>query len=433
MQSTRPIIVGASFRTAQAGLRERLYMDQATRQQTYTELPDLGLQQAIILSTCDRVEIITCSEDEERAVQVLERFFAQRAGISTSQMSEQLFRCHDEEAVLHFFNVICALDSHMIGEAQILGQIKESVTEAQAANMIGHELDELIRAGFNLAKRVRSQTKIGEGAVSVASAAIRFARDLHGDLSNCRGLLIGLGETGLLMQEQFTHAGLDQWMLTGSARRTERVAGRLNCHFVPWDKLDSGLARADIIVTAAGTGRFLVTQPQIRKALKQRRHKPIFLLDAGVPADIDPVLEDESDAFLYTLEDIERLAERGQLDRQDAAEQARKIVREAVAEYRHTQAEKEGIPALVALRALFNQTRDGVLADHPNADASEATRLLVNRLLHRPSEALRDMASEGDAADIRDTITVNRVLERMFGISDTTRTTPGTDGEGENK
>lgn len=433
MQSSRPIIVGASFRTAQAGLREQFYLDQAARQEAYQALRALDLPQAVILSTCDRVEIVACASDEEKATQALEGFFAKRVGRSPKQVSDQLFRYRDEEAVQHFFDVICALDSNMIGEAQILGQVKEAVAEAQAAGMVGPDLDEMLQAGFNLAKRVRSQTKIGEGAVSVASAAIRFARDLHGDLSGCRGLLIGLGETGLLMHEQFSHAGLDQWMLTSSARRTERMAGRLNCHFVPWDKLASGLARADVVVTAAGTGRFLVTLPQIRQAVKERRHKPIFLLDAGVPADIDPALEEESDAFLYTLEDIERLAERGQLDRKDAAEEARRITREAVAEFRHAQAEKEGIPALIALRTLFNQTRDGVLADHPNADASEATRLLVNRLLHRPSEALRGMAGEGDAADFRDTITVNRVLERMFGISDTTRSRPDEDGEGEEK
>ncbi|WP_259781172.1 glutamyl-tRNA reductase [Aestuariispira ectoiniformans] len=433
MQSTRPIIVGASFRTAQAGLRERLYLDQASRQEAYRKLAELGLSQAVILSTCDRVEIIACTDDEEGALRQLETFLAARTEMPPKQVTEQLFRYCDEEAVQHLFQVISALDSQMIGEAQILGQIKEAVAEAAAADMIGSELDELLQAGFNLAKRVRSQTKIGEGAVSVASAAIRFARDLHGDLSNCRGLLIGLGETGLLMHEQFSHAGLEQWMLTGSARRTERVAGRLNCHYLPWENLATGIARADVIVTASGSGRFLVTLPQIRQALKERRHKPIFLLDTGIPADIDPALEEERDAFLYTLEDIERLAERGQRDRQDAADEARRIVRETVAEYRHAQAEKEGVPALVGLRALFNQTRDGVLADHPNADASEATRLLVNRLLHRPSEALRGMAGEGDAADFRDTITVNRILERMFGISDINAPKADRDGEGENE
>lgn len=433
MQSTRPIIVGASFRTAQAGLRDRLYLDQAARQDAYIRLRDAGITQAVILSTCDRIEIITCCGDDETTVQTLESFLSARAESSPKQVTEQLFRCYDEEAVKHFFDVICALDSHMIGEAQIFGQVKDAVAEANTAGMVGHELDEMLQAGFNLAKRVRSQTRIGEGAVSVASAAIRFARDLHGDLSKCRGLLIGLGDTGQLLQDQFCHAGLDQWMLTGTARRTERIAGRLNCHFLPWEKLASGLARADVIVTASGNGRFLLGPAMVRKALKERRNKPFFLLDAGIPADIDPVLEKESDAFLYTLEDIERLAERGQSDRREAAEQARRIVTEALNEFRHTQAEKDGIPALVALRALFNQTRDGVLADHPNADATEATRLLVNRLLHRPSEALRGMASEGDAADIRDMITVNRVLARMFGITDMAHGIQDQDGEGEDK
>ncbi|RED48063.1 glutamyl-tRNA reductase [Aestuariispira insulae] len=417
MSGIRPVIVGASYRTVPSGTRDKLYLDRAARQSLQEKLRRDGIDQALILSTCDRVEVLICSPDGEPHCQQVQRHLAAHAGLSFGKISDLLYRLYDDEAVSHLFTVICALDSHMIGEAQIFGQVKEAITESQEADMIGTELADLSNSAVALAKRVRSQTRIGEGAISVASAAVRLARDLHGNLADCRALLIGLGETGLLLREQMQLAGLTGWMMAGSARRTERMAAKIGAHFTPTEQLPAALEQADLVVTAAGNGRYLIDVEMAETIIRARRRKPVLFLDCGIPADIDPGLDALDDVFLYGLSDIEQLAEKGQLDRQEAAEEARQMVREAVGDYRRIQAEKDGIPMLVTLRRHFELIRANLLADHPNASAEEATRLLVNRLLHQPSEALRALAGQGDAADLRDTITVNRVLEQLFDLA----------------
>lgn len=412
---SRPYAVGASFRSADARIRDRLFVEPPAVPALLSEARDAGLDPVFNLSTCDRVEMIGTAEDPAAAAATAERLLRGRLdGVSAS--GDAFYRLYDIDAVRHVFRIACALDSQMVGESQILGQLKDSVQAGTEAGTVHGELDRLVQAGLSLAKRVRSTTRIGEGAVSAAAAAVKVAQDLHGSLTRCRALLVGLGETGWLIAEQFQRAGIGTLDLTGPSRRTEREAGRRGVSFRPWDKLAKALAQADVVITAAGRGAYLIDADAAQAALDARRARPILIVDAGVPADVDPSVDTLSDAFLYTLSDIERLAEKGQLDRKAEAREAEAMVESAVADWRRSQAEREGVPGLVALREHFDRLRDEVLSRHPNAGPDEATRLLVNRLLHEPSERLRAIAGEGEAADLRDTITVNRVLERLFAL-----------------
>ncbi|WP_420725061.1 glutamyl-tRNA reductase [Hwanghaeella sp. LZ110] len=411
----RPYIVGASFRTADARIRDRLFVEPPAQPEFLAACRDAGLTQLVSLSTCDRVELIGTSTDPERASGTAERRLRSRLeGMSVPEST--FYRLYDVDAVAHVFRIASALDSQMIGESQILGQLKDAVQVASDAGMIQGELDRLMQTSFALAKRVRSTTRIGEGAVSAAAAAVKVAQDLHGTMARCRALLIGLGETGGLIAEQFQRAGIGVLDLTGPSRRTEREAARRGLTYQDYEKLDRALAHSDIVITAAGRGRYLLDSDSVTKALEARRSKPILLIDAGIPLDIDPAVDTLPDAFLYTMEDIERLAEKGQLDRKAEAAEAAAMVDSALIDWRRSQAEREGVPGLIALREQFDRLREDVLNRHPSADAAEATRLLVNRILHEPSETLRAIASEGGAADLRDTITVNRVLERLFAL-----------------
>ena len=344
-----------------------------------------------------------------------QRVLVSRAG-GGAALDRGFYRLYDTDAVEHLFKVACALDSQMVGEAQILGQVKAAVQASEDAGMIAPPLDRLVQTAYQLAKRVRTSTRIGEGAVSVAAAAVRVAQDVHGDISRCRALLIGLGETGALMADQFKRSGLGTMDMTGPSRRTAREAARRNHHFIPFEELEDALVNSDIVVTASGHGRYLTDRAVMDRVVKARRHKPILLLDCGIPRDIDPDVDAVEDAFLYTLQDVERLAQRGQMDRKAEAAEAGEMVRAAVADRRRVDSEREVVAGLVALRRHFEVLRDDVLAKHPNADNQEITRLLINRLLHEPSEALRAIASAGADADLKDTITVNRVLSRLFDI-----------------
>ncbi len=410
-----PFVVGLSFRTADARIRDRLYVEPGALPGYLTAAKEMGLTQILPLSTCDRVELIGSAADAELACAMAEALMRTRLE-GTSVPPTAFYRLRDIDAVRHVFRIACALDSQMIGESQILGQLKEAVQAATMAGMIQGDLDRLMQAAFALAKRVRSTTRIGEGAVSAAAAAVKVAQDLHGRLDRCRALLVGLGETGALIAEQFQRAGIGVLDLTGPSRRTEREAARRGLAFQDFGRIEQALLHSDVVITAAGRGRYLIDHDMVAHALSARRSKPILLVDAGIPLDVDPAVDDLEDAFLYSLEDIERLAEKGQLDRRAEAMEAGAMVDAAVIDWRRGQAEREGVPGLVALREQFDRLRDEVLQRHPNADAAEATRLLVNRILHAPSETLRAIAGDGGAADLRDTITVNRVLERLFAL-----------------
>lgn len=416
--SRRPFVIGANYQTCPSGLRDKLFLDSKERSSFRKQLVSDGFNEVLIISTCDRVEVFGCYDDAELACKTIQLMLEKHAPATKKEASEIFQRLYDDDAINHLFNICTALHSQMIGEAQVLGQMKEAYADSQTDQAMGHDLDHLLQTAFNLAKRVRSQTKIGEGAVSVASAGAKLARDIHGDITKSRGLLFGLGETGQLLLEQFNAAGMENWMLSGTSRRTERYAKRLDCHYVPQDELESQLENCDILITASGIGRFLLDIDSFERLLEARRYKPFLIIDCGIPQDIDPAIDKINGVFRYQIEDLERLAERGQTDREQEAQQARKMVQEAVRDYRRTLAEKDGIPALVGLREHFDKTRQNVLEEHSQLDATEATRLLVNRLLHRPSEALRAMAAHGEPADLKDWITVNRILEQLFTISE---------------
>lgn len=391
------LVVGADHRSTDAGFRERLFLDEAARSSVLSRLSDCGIEQAAILSTCDRVEIYAVAEGRAQAVTEIEKVLAEQSGLSLNKVSDQVSRRYDDDAHRRLFRTACALESAVIGESQVLGQVKEAYVEAQNQNMVGKELEALFQAAFSIAKQVRHETKIGEGAVTVASAAIRAARDVHGDLADCRLLLIGLGDVGNVLLEQFRLSGLRHTVLTGRARRVERAATAMGCHFLPYEEIPQGLVSADIVIAALSAGRYAVTAKECRAALSARRGTPIIFFDCGAPEDLDPEIAEIDQAFLFTLSDIERMARDGRFSRQDEADQAERMVDEAVLAYRRDRDGLKGTPAVMALREHFDAVRRHVLEQHRKADVEEATRLLVTHLLHHPMAELRQLAGSDPA------------------------------------
>lgn len=412
------VVVGANHRTADPLLRDRLFVDEAAEGDFLARLrAEGGLAEALLLSTCDRVEIQGLAEDAPKAIAAARRLFAETVGMAPDTLAGHVYALTGEEALRQLFAVPAGLDSQIVGETQVTGQVRAAHARARDAGHLGAELDRLLQEAYATAKRVRAQTDVGEAPVSLAAAASDVARDLFGDLAGCRLLIVGLGDIGELMLAHFRQSGVGAAELTGPSRRTETEARRLGVPLRAFDDLETALAHTDIVVTAGGLGRILVAAGPVERALKRRRNKPILLIDGSVPGDIDPGVDDFAAAFLYRLEDIERLALHGRRSREEAARAAWDIVEEALGRHRRRGAERDAVPALVALRAHFEAQRARVLAEHPNADGAEATRLLVRRLLHAPSEALRDIAGAGGPADMKDSITVNRILHRLFGLA----------------
>lgn len=413
--AARVFVVGSNHRSGTALLRDRLFVDEAMLPHALERLRAAGIEQALILSTCDRTEIQAVGAAAESAAALVRGAFASIGNVGPEEIGEQSYTLFDDAALRHIFAVASSLDSQVIGEPQVLGQVRASHRISSECGMVGPELDAVLQAAYGVAKRVRSETEIARQPVSIASVAARIAQDLHGDLADCSALVVGLGEIGELIHEQLRLAGLRDSTLTGPMARTEAAARRAGLHYAPFEELAGALAKADIVVSAAGTGRWIVNRELVEEALKARRRKPILLLDVAVPADVDRDVEGADGAFLYAFDDLERVALEGRSRRQEAAADAWRIVDEALDAWRRRAAEKGAIPAVVALRGYFDAAREQVLADHPGADAAQATRLLVNRLLHRPLTMMRDIVSAGDERSLADAGRLEALIRRLFG------------------
>lgn len=395
LASPRLTIVGANHRSASLSLRDQLFVDDAAAAAFLVELKQAGLHEAMVLSTCDRVEVWASHVDADLVQSLVAAALAGRVGVVPAALSGQLYRHAAAAAVRHAFAVTASLDSLVIGEPHVLGQVKAAHRLARDCGTCGAEIDAVLQAAFAAAKRIRSDTHIGEGPVSIAAAAVQLARDLHGDLSRSTALLVGAADMGELVAESLLAAGISRLLVTAPrASRAEAVAASLNGNVVAFDTLRTALADADVVVCSVGTRTITVTAEMMTAALKKRRRKPMFVIDAGIPGDVEPAVNRVDGAFLYDLADLERVALEGRAVREQAARAAWSLLEDEVAAFLRGRASRVAVPAIVSLREHCEAMREAVLAEHP-ATAEDATRLLLNRLLHAPSEAMKSAAAEG--------------------------------------
>lgn len=403
-------------------LRDRLFVEDEAAPYILEKLKNAGIDQALVLSTCDRVEVQAfCDGDvaseQETANQIIE-ILAEHGELGPSEMDGQTYVHWDELAIRQIFAVTASLDSLIIGEPQVLGQVKASHRMAKEAEMTSAGLETILQAAYATAKRVRNETAIGERPVSIAAAATQLAGDLHGDLDNCSVLLVGGGEMGELIASDMLSTGLGKLVTSHpSERRAEEAARRLDCHTSAYENIPALLNESDIVLTSLGRRRHAVSAEMVEAAISARRHKPIFLIDTAIPGDIDPAVERIEDAFLYNLDDLERVAMEGRAGRENESGAAWKIVDADVDAFLRGRAERTAVPALNRLRSHFDDMREQALVDAGD-DAEKATRLLINRLLHEPSEALREFAGTENGTDPRDWREMEKIIDRLFGLDE---------------
>jgi glutamyl-tRNA reductase len=415
--------VGVNHRSSSLALRDRLFVEDHALPGYLERLRQAGVGQAIVLSTCDRVEVQAVADDLATAARRIKETMAAHGGVAPGDLDGQAYVLADEDAVRHIFAVASSLDSLVIGEPQVLGQVKASHRLSRELGMVGAELEAVLQAAYGTAKRVRSETAIGERPVSIAAAAQQIARDLHGDLGRCSALLIGGGDMGELIAREMKAAGLGHLAVTHpNDARADAAARQLSCHAALFAALGDRLAEADIVVSSLGARRHTIAAAMVQDALRRRRRKPIFLIDAAVPGDIEPAVERIDGAFLYDLGDLERVAMEGRASRESAAALAQTILDAEVDAFFRARAERAAVPALVRLRQHFEAARAQALADAAG-DADKATRLLINRLLHDPSQALRELATEAPAegtaeaqGDGVDLAAAEKALQRLFRL-----------------
>ena len=408
----RPLVVGANHRTSSLGLRDRLFLKDALVAPFLEKLRAHGVEQALVLSTCDRVEVQAAHEDTALADRIILEALAEHGGIAVDELRSEIYTLVDDHAVDHIFRVAASLDSLVVGEPQVFGQVKAAHRMARDAGMTGLELEALVQAAFGAAKRVRTETTVGEGPVSMAAAAVQVAGDLHGDLSDCRALLIGNGEMGQLVGEHLLKAGLGYLTVTHPvAERVQSLARALNSHRAPFERLAEQMAEADIVLTALGRREPVLVADMVHAALRCRRRRPVFVVDLAVPGDVDPAVNRIDDAFLYDIQDLERLASESQAKRQMEAEAGKRIVAEEAASYAASRRVRDAVPALTEFRAWGENLRERVLKE-AGGDAEKATHLLLRRLMHDPTEALK-AAAKRDTAELTG---LEAALRRLFTI-----------------
>jgi len=408
----RFFVIGANHRSSGLGLRDRLFIEDGDVPDVLAKLKDQGVAEGIVLSTCDRVEILAADIHPEQSAVTISRFFAERAGVDEKELAEQLYFYSGAEAVRHTFAVAASLDSLVIGEPQVLGQVKAAHRMAEKAEMTGPVVEQVIQAAYGAAKRVRSETAITEQPVSIAAAAVDLARGLHGDLNRVSALMIGAGEMGELIAKQFTGGGLGNLEVTHPIRaRVEPMAREFDCHIREFDDLAEAMVTSDIVICAMGRRDYALTADMVRAALKKRRNRPQFIIDTGVPGDVEPAVNRIDEAFLYDIGDLERLAVEGLSSREKEASAARKIVDECLDKYTRGVAERDAVPALSALRDHFETVRRQVL-EEKESDPERVSSLLVKRLLHTPTIALKEIAASGS----EDPGQAERLLRRLFDL-----------------
>jgi glutamyl-tRNA reductase len=422
------LVVGANHRSSSLAVRERLFVPDDGVAAFLDRLRRARIDQAVLLSTGDRVEVAVQAADAGGAQDDIVAAFADHAELAPAEVKGHLYALGGADAIRHLFAAAATLDSLIVGEAQVLDHLKAGHEIAREAGMIGAELDSVLQAVYRTAERARAETGIGEGPVSLSSSAIRVARDLHGALDRSAALLLGTGDMGELIAKDLLAAGLGRLVVAyPNEARAEALARSLDCHVAPFDTLDDALAHADIVLCALGARRYTIAEDAARRALTRRRRRPVLFVDAAIPGDVDPEVDKIDGAFRYDLADLERAAMDGRADRRADTEAAWRIVDEAVAEFVRDRGGRVAVPAMLRLRRHFEEMRRAVLAEAPG-DAEKATRLLVDRILHAPSETLREIATKppserADAPGGRSWSTIEGALVRLFRLEGTV--TPG--------
>jgi glutamyl-tRNA reductase len=389
-------VVGANHKNAPDLLRDRLQGTEADQLRLMARCREVGLEQAAVLATCDRCEIWTAVEDAGTNAPRLAALIAEAAALPVAQVAPQLHHLSSVEALRYAFAVAASLESQVVGEPQVLAQVKEAHRLAARAGMLGTELDAVFRSALQTGKKVRSETEIAQESVSMAACVIALCRQVFGNLPGINALIIGDGELGEFVMQQLAEAGLSRWTFVHrNPERAQAWASRhRGSHAATLADLDRLLPAADVTISALDAAQTAIRPDQVKAALRARRRQPMLFVDLAVPGDIDPRVNDVDDAFLYGLDDLERLAMRGRHGREEAATKAWNIIDAAVAAFRRESEARTAATARSALKAHVDAERERLLAEQPGLDAAEATRRLINRLLHRPITVLKDAAPD---------------------------------------
>lgn len=398
------VVVGINHRTAPVALRERIAITPEKMGDALHELKTAeGLEEVAILSTCNRTEIYAV-KDPDKDVGI-DGWLARFHNLSEDALKGAIYTHAGDESVRHLLRVASGLDSMVLGEPQILGQVKECFSQAKHHATTGKLLERLSQNTFRIAKRVRSSTAIGQTPVSVASIAVDLAAQLFADLASCRVLLIGAGETIELVGRHLLQSGVKQVTIANrTLSRAWDLAQELGGDAVPLSEIPTRLEQTDILIASTASQLPILGKGTVESALRARRHQPIFMVDLAVPRDIEPEVGELRDVYLYSVDDLEQIIAENITNREEAAAEAEAIITEALSQIEADDKSRSAVDVLVKFRQQNLDIKDQELekalerlakGDNPEALLKSLANQLTNKLIHLPSVQLKQASVEG--------------------------------------
>jgi glutamyl-tRNA reductase len=418
-------VVGISWRTAPVAVREKLaFRDEELVGALQAMTAALPVAEALLVSTCNRVEVYGVAKPGSDPTGQVRAFLATERGLAPADVADVLYDYRGSAAVHHVFTVASALDSLVLGEAQILGQLKVAYGVATGAGTSGPVLGRCLERAFGAAKRVRTETAIARGAANVSTVAVDLARRVFGDLAGKSVLVVGAGKMSTLAARHLYASGAQRIVVTNrSPGKAEALAAEIDGVARPWDDLEHLLVEADVVISSTGAREPILTRPLFKRVTKARRWRQLVVIDIAVPRDADPAIGELDGVYVFDIDDLEKVVAANLAERAKAGEHAARIVRHEAGQFEHWLRSQGVVPTIRALRERFAHVAEAEMhktldqlarKDHTPAQQREAiqrlVQLVVNKLLHRPTAALREAAP--DEAALR-----AEVLCQLFDLS----------------
>ncbi|MCO4784694.1 glutamyl-tRNA reductase [Marinomonas atlantica] len=416
------IAVGVNHKTAPVSIREKIsFAPEKMLEALNSLVSDAQTKEAVIVSTCNRTELY-CAADGESDAEKIIAWLGRYHQIEPAELGRFCYAHSGDEGVRHVMRVASGLDSLILGEPQILGQVKSAYAVSQEGKCVGSELQALFQQTFSVAKRVRTDTAIGENPVSIAFAAVSLAQRIFADVKRSTALLIGAGQTIELVARHLKEAGIKRIIVANrTLERAQILADELGAEAILLGDINDFLHQADIIISSTASQLPIIGKGMIERATNKRRHKPMLLVDIAVPRDIEPEVQEVEDAYLYTVDDLHSVIEENVRARQDAAEAAEKIIEQGVDEFRRKQESRKVADLIVSYRAQAELIKQSELeralkglesGQAPEQVVAKLAHGLMNKLIHSPTQYLRHAGAEADQEALQ------RAAE-VLGITDT--------------
>lgn len=405
------LVVGLSHKTAPIEMRERLAFPEKNMEEPLLSLKGHpGMNENVILSTCNRVEIYSQTENDSNGEFALKEFIASFHGLPLSEFDDHLY-CHtDKDCVYHTFKVASSLDSMVVGEVQILGQLKDAYEIARRTDCTGPILNQLFERAFFVAKKVRSETGIAKNAVSISYAAVELAKKIFGDLNDKAVMLVGAGEMAELAARHLVSNGVRTVVVSNRTfDRAVSLARELNGSAIRFEQFDQELVRSDIVICSTGAPHYIIKKKAVKEALKARKNRPIFFIDISVPRNIDPEVNDIDNVYLYDIDDLENVIQYNIKEREREAQRAESILIDEVEKFLSWQAGLDVVPTIISLRekmeAIRKQEMEKALSRMNNLSREDKkaieslTASMMNKILHHPTISLKKSGQGSNSAE----------------------------------